>query len=71
MVIIFLNALALSIVAKKLDPRASAAIQILELVFLVIFGLESIIKILAMQKAFFFDKWNLFDFIIVIGGLSE
>ena len=24
-----------------------------------------------MQKTFFFDKWNLFDFIIVIGGLAE
>ena len=71
MVIIFLNALALSIVAKKLDLRVSATIKFLELVYLAIFSLESIIKILAMQKAFFFDKWNLFDFIIVIGGLCE
>ena len=36
------------------------------LVFMVIFSVEAIIRITAMKKAYFYDRWNLFDFIIIV-----
>ena len=36
------------------------------LVFMFIFSVEAIIRITAMKKAYFYDRWNLFDFIIIV-----
>lgn len=35
--------------------------------FFVVFNLEAIIKISAWGSSYFWDRWNEFDFIIVIG----
>ena len=40
-------------------------IEILNYVFMGIFTLEAIIKIIALRKQYFKDSWNIFDFIIV------
>lgn len=43
-------------------------IEVLELIFLIIFTIESAIKIAALKKVYFTNNWNIFDFIIVLGG---
>ena len=43
--------------------------QLLEsfnIVFMLIFSVEAIIRITAQKKAYFYDRWNLFDFIIIV-----
>ena len=43
--------------------------QLLEsfnIVFMLIFFVEAIIRITAQKKAYFYDRWNLFDFIIIV-----
>ena len=41
----------------------------LEPVFMGIFTLEAIIKLIALKCAYFRDAWNCFDFVVVIGSL--
>ena len=44
--------------------------EIANYVFMVIFTLEAIMKIIAMKKLYFKDSWNVFDFVIVTLTLS-
>ena len=44
--------------------------EILNYVFMVIFSLEALIKIIALKKAYFRDTWNIFDFTIVFLTLA-
>jgi len=53
------------------EPReVTKFVEIMNLVFMVIFTLEAALKITALKKAYFKDSWNVFDFIIVILTLS-
>jgi hypothetical protein len=42
------------------------AFQIINYVFMVIFTLEAIFKLIAMGKLYFRDSWNVFDFVVVV-----
>lgn len=44
-------------------------IQIINYVFMVIFTIEAIMKIIAQRKNYFKDSWNLFDFTVVVGTI--
>lgn len=41
--------------------------NLLNFFFALIFIAEAIIKIIAYKKRYFYDRWNIFDFLIVIG----
>lgn len=41
----------------------------LNYIFTIIFTLEAVMKIIAIDKAYFEDNWNIFDFIVVIGSI--
>ena len=41
--------------------------EVLNYSFSVIFTVEAVIKLIAMQKNYFKDSWNIFDFIVVVG----
>ncbi len=43
--------------------------EFLNYMFAIIFTLEAIVKILAYDKMYFIDGWNIFDFVIVIGTI--
>ena len=45
------------------------ALEYLNYVFMVIFTIEAIIKLIALKCDYFRDGWNWFDFIVVIGSL--
>merc|ERR1719487_1287552 len=38
-------------------------------VFLVVFAVEALLKLVAMRRLYFFETWNQFDFAIVCGSL--
>ena len=46
-------------------------IELSELVFTCIFTTEAIIKIIGLGVRYFYDKWNIFDFVIVLGGIAS
>ena len=49
------------------EPEALPdTIQIINYIFLTIFTVEAIIKIIALKKDYFKDTWNKFDFTIVV-----
>merc|ERR1719410_1023038 len=41
-------------------------IEIVNYVFMVIFTLEAVLKIIAMGKNYFKESWNIFDFTVVV-----
>lgn len=41
--------------------------EYLNYTFSIIFTGEAIIKLIAMEKNYFKDSWNIFDFIVVVG----
>src|SRR5699024_5130677 len=41
----------------------------IDVIILVIFTLEVLMKIIVLKKSFFTNPWNIFDFIIVVGSL--
>jgi urea transporter len=49
-----------------MDEVYTAAFDSLNFVFIGIFTLEAILKIIAMGKKYFKDAWNVFDFIVVM-----
>ena len=49
------------------EPAAlSDAIEIVNYVFMSIFTIEAIIKIIALRSHYFRSRWNIFDFTIVV-----
>ena len=44
--------------------------NVLNLIFTGIFTAEAILKIYALRKYYFYDGWNVFDFIIVVLSLA-
>ena len=65
MTIILLNALALSCVWIDINPVIAINVEELQEIFNYIFILEMILKIIAYQKFYFYNGWNIFDFIVV------
>ena len=43
--------------------------KISEFVFLVIFAIECVLKLIAYRKVYFYENWNVFDFVIVCGSV--
>jgi hypothetical protein len=48
----------------------SIAINYINISFTGIFALEAMIKIIALDKRYFLEKWNVFDFIIALISLA-
>ena len=42
-----------------------SVIEVFNYVFMVVFTMEAIIKLIALKKSYFQDSWNIFDFTIV------
>ncbi len=66
-VFIVLNTVVMMIKWYGQSRESRQVIEILNIVFAVIFTLEAAIKIIGLGKLYFKDSWNVFDFIIVIG----
>jgi len=69
MACICLNTCLLGVQWYAMDESIEEGIQYANYVFMAIFTLEAILKIIAMKKKYFKDSWNIFDFIVVIGTI--
>lgn len=70
MACIILNTLVLTMSFYEEPSALSKATEILNYIFAVIFTLEAIIKIIGLGKSYFKEKWNVFDFVIVVGTFA-
>ena len=43
-----------------------SVIEVINYIFMVIFTLEAVLKIIAMGKNYFKESWNIFDFTVVV-----
>lgn len=66
MLCIMLNTIVLAMSWYDEPESITAFTKHANTVFIVIFTLEAIIKIIAMNCAYFKDPWNVFDFIVVV-----
>ena len=66
MVCIMLNTVVLALNWFDEPEIVPSITEVLNYIFMTIFTLEAIMKIIAMRKAYFADSWNLFDFFIVV-----
>eukprot|EP00347_Sterkiella_histriomuscorum_P011811 403371009 len=66
---ILLNTFVLMLKYYNQPQQISQATDILNYVFTLIFTMEAVIKIIALDKGYFEDNWNIFDFVVVIGSI--
>jgi hypothetical protein len=52
----------------NIDSNITDIVELINLIFAIIFTLEAALKIQALRKHYFEEGWNIFDFIIVIGS---
>jgi len=67
MICILLNTLVLGIVWYDMSEGVKGVLAVFNYVFMVVFTLECIFKLIAMKCAYFKDGWNRFDFVVVVG----
>lgn len=64
--VICLNVLCLAVETYDDSAEKYMALQWLNFVFILIFILEFVVKVIALRKHYFQDYWNVTDFIIVV-----
>lgn len=47
-------------------PEIRSHLKKVNMVFVVIFTMECVLKMLALRQYFFTEGWNIFDFVVVI-----
>lgn len=54
------------------DPQMDNILDVLNLIFTGVFAFEALFKIIALNpKNYFGDRWNSFDFVIVLGSFID
>lgn len=69
MLVIIANALALCTVWPGISDEVFQVSETVQGVCTWIFILECVIKLIAYQLIYFHDNWNIFDFVVVVGGI--
>lgn len=69
--LIFLNMIGMAINHYKQTKAVQDSLSIMNGVFIVIFTLEAVVKIIGLRVYYFRSVWNIFDFIIVVFGLAS
>ena len=67
--VILMNTCVLAAYYNEMSEQYEMVLEILNFIFMGIFTLEALIKIIAHKKAYFNDAWNIFDFIIIISAI--
>lgn len=64
--LICLNVLVLAVESTDTSTAMYSALSVMHFIFLVIFLLECIFKIVAFRQHYFKDGWNVLDFVILL-----
>ena len=74
MTVICLNTIVLTLKSSNVNSSFTDILPLaqINLVFTFLFGIEAVIKLIALSpKNYYRDPWNCFDFIIVIGSIAD
>ncbi|XP_073329243.1 sodium channel, voltage-gated, type I-like, alpha [Pagrus major] len=66
MVLIWLNMVTMMVETDEQSKTQEYILQKINLVFIVIFSGECLLKMIALRQYFFTNGWNVFDFIVVV-----
>lgn len=66
MVLIWLNMVAMMVETAEQSKDMNNILYIINVVFIVIFSGECLLKMIALRHYYFTNGWNIFDFIVVI-----
>lgn len=66
MFMILLNIFIMMFQHYQQPAEYTKMLHIVNIVFTVIFIIEMIVRIIGLRHQYFTDKWNIFDFVIVI-----
>ncbi|XP_054887667.1 sodium channel, voltage-gated, type I-like, alpha isoform X1 [Poeciliopsis prolifica] len=66
MVLIWLNMVTMMVETEGQSDEWERNLRIINIVFIVIFSGECLLKMIALRHYFFINGWNIFDFIVVI-----
>lgn len=69
MVCILLNTITLGLTYYGDSPLTEKIMDTSNYIFMAVFTLEAVIKLIALKCRYFKDGWNKFDFIVVVGSL--
>ncbi|XP_069172735.1 sodium channel protein 60E [Procambarus clarkii] len=71
MLCIILNTVFLAIEHHGMSYELNKVLEVGNRVFTAVFTLECIMKLMALSKEFFVNKWNVFDLVIVLASLLD
>ena len=60
------NTLVLAMHFHNMPVTMIRVFEVINYVFMGIFTIEAVIKLIAMKCLYFYDSWNVFDFIVVV-----
>jgi hypothetical protein len=63
------NTLVLCLTWYGQDSKVDKITDIINYVFMAIFTIECVLKLVAIRTAYFKEAWNIFDFIVVLTTL--
>lgn len=69
MILIFINIVIMMTQHYKQSDDITYMLRIVNLIFTIIFTIELIMRIIALRYQYFLDRWNVFDFLIVLFSL--
>ena len=64
---ILFNTILMAVKYDGMDQSLENLLVFLNYIFALVFNLEMILKLIGLDKQYFYDSWNLFDMLIVIG----
>jgi voltage-gated sodium channel len=68
-ILVILNAITLGLETMPISTRLLDTLYVLDRVFVAVFSLEIVLKLIAFRFSFFRSGWNVFDLIIVVIAL--
>ncbi|XP_069952199.1 sodium channel protein para-like isoform X2 [Cherax quadricarinatus] len=71
MLCIIMNTVFLAIEHHGMSYQLNKVLEVGNRVFTAVFTLECIMKLMALSKEFFVNKWNVFDLVIVLASLLD
>ena len=71
MICILLNMIQMACLYSTASHDYLQALEIINIIFTIVFILEFLLKISALGKAYWYSRWNIFDFIVVMLSLFD
>jgi hypothetical protein len=69
MLVILLNMMTMAIEHYEQPHELESVLYVINQIFITIFTLECVMKLIALRQYYFKQPWNVFDFVVVISSI--